>query len=337
MTTLSVIVPMGFVGQFIHDEFGNDTHGPDEFEHMAPLADTEEGVELIIIDRDWPNRWGRVQEVLGVLIDRNVLVYAPPKPGTMIESGYRACCTMRNSGAILSSGDILAFVDDYVSLEGRFVPEIIDHYERTGLVLCPVTLPSIDQATPEGPPSDFGGHNAGIYMCSREQFIELNGFDENLDGAYGEEDTEFQDRLDRLLWLRQKGYRQRRRGLIWERVEHTNGEFPQETKALWAGQTLMKGRKYKVGNLRCNKSYVQHVSYPRIQKESHYRGNIPPTKEQLAAMRAEPCREDCPRCNDDDREQQLESYLDVLKVDVDISAERAACPGPFCGKTDPWS
>jgi hypothetical protein len=252
----------------------------------------------------------------------------------MIENGYRACCAMRNTGAILSRGDILAFVDDYVWLEGRFVQEIIEHFERTGLVLCPVSLPSIDQATPDGPPSDFGGHNAGIYMCSREQFVELNGFDENLDGAYGEEDTEFQDRLDRLLWLRQKGYRQRRRGLIWERVEHTNGDFPQETKAMWARQTLMKGQKYKVGNLRCNKSYVQHVSYPRIQKESHYRGNVPPTQDQLAAMRAEPCREDCPRCNDEDREQQLESYTGSLLVSLDIAAEMASYEGPHRGNVN---
>jgi len=157
MTTLSVIVPLGFVGQYIHDEHGNDTGGPDEFEHMAPLSDAKDGVELVIIDRAWPNRWSRVQEVLGDLIGRGALVYAPPMPGKLIENGYRSCCAMRNAGAILSSGDILAFVDDYVSLEGRYAPEIIEHFERTGLVLCPVSLPSIDQGTPEGPPSDCGG------------------------------------------------------------------------------------------------------------------------------------------------------------------------------------
>ena len=329
MTTLSVVVPLGFINQYIHDEFGNDTGGGDEFYHMAPIMKVKDGIELVIIDRAWPTRWHRVEEELGELVARGAVIYAPPKPSPFVENGYRACCCMRNTGAICSSGDILAFVDDYVMLEGEFVQEIIEHYQRTGLVLCPVCLPKIDQNTPDGPPSDCGGHNSGIYMCSSEQFSELNGFDENLDGSYGEEDTEFQDRLDRLLWLRQKGYRQRRKGLVWPRVEHTNGDFVQSLVPFWDGQPTK-------GNLRCNKSYVKNVSYPRI-RDSKIRGNIPPTKEMLDKMRASPCTDICPRCNASDREQQIESYADVLRMSPDISSEMSARVAKLRGKVNPWA
>lgn len=331
MTTLSIIVSMGFIQQrnllgLVDYAVG---HSGDEFDHMAPLIGSNADFELIIVDRAWPDRWGMVKDSLGGLIEKEKLAYMPSKSSVLLDSGYRACCVMRNSGAICSTGDLLAFVDDYIWMDPAGVDRICEYYDETGGIICPVYSTEADFRTPEGPPSDFGGHNSGIYMCTREQFIELNGWDENFDGAYAEEDTEFQNRLDRLLWLRQAGFRKRERGLVWPITRHENGKIvqnkirPFETK-------LDDG-----GYLRCNKAYYDAVCHGRIDK-SNTRGNTIPSDEEIKALAEYKCTERCSICNREDRSEQVASYQKLLVVDETIGKRTKANNEKYSGKVNPW-
>jgi hypothetical protein len=320
MRTLSIILPLGFVNQVPdHNDYG------DEFGHMAPLVEANCDVELIIVDRAWPNRWDRVEAMLGSMIDR--VAYVPPKPSVFIDHGYRAVSSMRNAGAICSDGHLLAFVDDHLVLDPRVTEVVCEHYLETGRILCPADSLKGRATIPEGPASDFSGHNPRIYMSRREDFIATNGFDEQFDGTWGEEDTDWENRIDRHLSFHGK-LRQRKRGLLWLWTEHANGKFVQEKKPFWP----------ELGNqsyLRCNRAYYQRVCYPRMEANNVF-GNVVPTNEELDALRGHICSPDCKECQRADRNKQIESYK-IIPIDDKVSAKVQAWDGrSFCGLIDPW-
>lgn len=320
MRTLSIILPLGFVNQ-VPD--AND-YG-DEFGHMAPLVEANCDVELIIVDRAWPDRWDRVEAMLGAMLDR--VAYVPPKPSVFIDHGYRAVSSMRNAGALCSDAHLLAFVDDYLVLEPRATEAVCEHYLTTGRILCPVDRVDGRAPIPQGPASDFSGHNPRIYMSRREDFIATNGFDEQYDGTWGEEDTDWQDRIDRHLYF-QHQLRQRRQGVIWRWTHHANGSWREKKVPFWP----------EVGNqsyLRCNRAYFQCVSHPRVEKNNVF-GNVVPTDEELDKLRGHICLDGCGVCNRSDREQQIASYK-TIPIDDKISEKMLAWEGrSFSGKSDPW-
>jgi hypothetical protein len=244
---------------------------------MAPLAQARSAVELVIVDRAWPSRWDRVKDAMGAMLDR--VAYIPPKPSAIIAHGYRAASSMRNSGAIASRGEVLAFVDDFCWLGGDVADEVCAFYDENKKILCPLHHERTEEQIPEGDDFQvFSGHSPAVYMCTREDFAALNGFDENFDGAYGEEDTEFQNRLDRLLWLRgQNGaLRVRKRGLLWRASWHENGPLPEERTLPWEGASDSQ-------YLRCNISYFRAVCQPRVERNETV-GNVVPTPERTSCM-----------------------------------------------------
>jgi hypothetical protein len=322
MRTLSIILPLGFIHQRNEErpELG------DEFAHMAPLAEAQCDVELIIVDRAWPYRWQRVEDTLGGMLDR--VAYIAPKPSVFVDHGYRAVSSMRNAGAICSSGKVLAFVDDHLILEPRAAEAVCEHYEETGRVLCPVDREDVDARTPEGAASEFSGHNARIYMSRREEFLVSNGYDEQFDGTYGEEDTEWQNRIDQLL-VAQHQLRQRRRGLIWRWTFHANGRYVQPRTPFWP--ELEVGTEY----LRCNRAYAKFVCERRLRSgESH--GNIVPTDEEVARLHGLTCADECRVCRRGDRDKQIESYK-TIPIDDKVAEKMVAWEDrSFAGSSDPW-
>lgn len=325
MTDLSIIVTMGYVNQkqVEHKERG------DEIDHISLVAGASSDFEIIIVDRAWPTRWKKASVVLSPLIDRNILSYIPPKPSEHISHGYRACSAMRNSGGIIAKGKIVAFVDDHLLLDPVSTDEVCNHFQKTQRILCPVCSDEIDSRTPGGAPSDFSGHNGGIYMCSREDFITLNGCDENFDGAYGEADTEFEDRIDRQLYLHDGRYRQRKNGVKWLKSFHGNGKFPEKKIPFWKGP---EDKNY----LRCNRAYAHSVCYPRIRKNI-VKGNTVPTDAEMDALRGHNCTDGkCKLCNRGDREEQINSYR-TIKIDSDIASmiDRFGAM-EFRGCQNPW-
>jgi len=183
----------------------------------------------------------------------------------------------------------------------------------------------------------FSGHNPGIYMCSRTQFEALSGFSEHFDGAHGEADTEWENRLDRLLdttpgW----GLRLRKHGLMWRRTHHVNGVPPQRRQYPWSdrfpelnlsflaeeGQEwlfqLLKrepavslndyGKKLGSESLRCNRAFYEHVCVPRL-KAGEFNTTTELTDQEVERLRTNTCSHHCGVCQREDRECQIQSYF----------------------------
>jgi hypothetical protein len=321
MTTLSIIVAMGFPNQeSLVPERG------DEFDHMAPAIDADADFELVIVDRAWPTRWPRVQAALEGVLER--VMYVAPRRTELLRRGYRAVSSMRNSGAACSNGEVLVFVDDYMHLDPRAIEAMCETWRREQRLLSPVYMEEMQ------PPGEglqiFSGHNPGVYVCSREDFIALNGYDENYDGSYGEEDTDFEDRLDRLLWLRaaNDALRVRQRGIFFRRTDHGHNAFPEAMDKPWDYET-------DPTYLRCNRCYFQAVSFPR-KEANRTAANIPLTTDEITRLREHACSDTCGVCRREDRDTQIASY-DRFAPDG-LSGERVKVEGHReYGMYDPWS
>jgi hypothetical protein len=323
--TLSVIVPIGFINQKNEER----PERGDEFDHCAAIRSATQDVEIIIVDRAYPDRWDHVERAFDGKLGN--VMYVPPKPSKVIGFGYRAASSMRNSGALVSTGSVLAFVDDFCWLDGAVADEVCKQYLETGDVLCPLFHDNQEPQIPQGKLQRFSGHSPAVYMCTREAFADINGFDENFDGAYGEEDTEFEVRLDRYLWLRgqNNALRLRRRGLFWKRTWHKNGHLPGPRMVPWPG--IDKDNGY----LRCNRGYFQAIAHARTERNDT-KGNVVPTEEEINKLRHHRCLDTCGVCVRGDREHQLAAYTGLFRTD-DTVGERMREPGSRrYGGFDPW-
>lgn len=353
MPKVSVIVALGYVFQCaddVHDELGNDTGksgrvtGGDEFDHMSPLSDLDDDTELIIVDRAWPYRWDRVCVALRSMLNR--VRYIKPKPSELISRGFRAASSMRNSGAICATGDVFVFADDFCRLEAKSIKKIKEHYIKDNILVHPVITPS------ESKTEIFGGHNPGVYVCTREQFEILRGFEENFDGAYGEEDTDFQERLDLLLRQSEDGrYPKRARvtGVTFPHTFHKNGVFPAigflATKPgnIWAPWEFPSDLHMDLwrNKLRCNSVMYRAVYEPEIRAGTRISGNlaIGPDGLEIDLLKKSKCSEACNRCNASDREEQIKSYCS-FHPDQRILVKMQKATSVLCGqygKLDPWT
>jgi len=325
---LSIIITMGFERQLNIEspELG------DEFDHMYPLRDATAPVELIVVDRSWPKRWLLLKQAFEGSGIR--LKYIPSKPSMLLSRGYRAVNAMRNSGAIASEGCILAFVDDFFWLDASSADAVWEAWKKHRFILCPVVGQRL--WPPEGHIGYqvFSGHNPGIYMCTREQFIALGGFNEHFDGAHGEADTEWQHRLDRICdttpgWT----LRRRLRGVMWKRTEHANGDCPQKLLYPWSEQH--PGVTTRTNSLRCNRAFYQKISVPRIAK-SIFDASIPLTQDEVERLRGYRCVAHCGVCSREDRDMQIDSYM---KWPIDEDVSRKMVDGAAYkreGIYDPW-
>jgi len=353
MPKVSVIVVLGYVFQRaddVYDEFGRDTGkfgritNGDEFDHMSPLCELDDDTELIIVDRAWPYRWDRVCVALRPMIDR--VRYIKPKQSELIDRGFRAASTMRNAGAICATGDIFIFVDDFCRLEADAIRQIKQYYTKDNLLVHPVITPS------ESRTEVFGGHNPGVYMCTREQFEILRGFEENFDGSYGEEDTDFQERLDLLLRQNDEGrYPKRARvlGVVFPHTFHRNGVFPASgflvTKPgnIWPPWEFPQDFHIDLwhNKMRCNAVMYRAVYEPEIRSGTRVAGNIAIGGDAVALdrLRNARCSDSCNRCNAADREEQISSYCRFhpdQRIVIRMQKAMSVLSGRY-GKLDPWT
>jgi len=343
---VSIILTLGYVDQEIntspHGALPGECRDPDagdEIDHAGAIQSATAPWELVIVDRMWPRRWGRVAEVFGK--DNENVRYIPPKPSEILDLGYRAVSTMRNAGAIMATGNLFAFVDDFCKLEGATVDMMWLFLQEENLLLTPVIFPSMADKD-----EVFGGHNGGVYACTRDHFIRLCGFDEHFDGAYGEEDTEFENRLDQLLYRYGAvidGPKQRvhRPGAVFPRTRHHNGVFEQDTTPPWEmeGGDDEQQRTLKT-YLRCNRALFMRVYDEMIRQGERIQANKPfePGSPELDSLRFAPCVEGCGICNRPDREQQIESYVRFapdqrIVQNMNVTLEKHS---DRSGSFDPW-
>lgn len=292
MDLLSIIIPIGFVNQQVL----RGVKRGDEIDHLAPVIDVKSPVELVIVDAAWPSRWDRIQEVLGEIIDK--VRYVSPKPSVIFDYGYRSTSNTRNSGAIVSLGDLLIFVDDFILVDSESIDAVCEEFENTGRLLHP-TLHKL----PVGRIQRFTGHNGGIYLSSRKLFMMTEGFDENFDGSYGEEDIDFEVRLDAVIrkMTGQNALRIKRYGVKFSRTPHKNGRLVKpmgKTVPFWDGGLT------DAHYMRCNRAYFKFVKGPRANRTL--------TREQVDMMRGKVCASHCGPCRRNDREHQILSYSSLV-------------------------
>src|ERR1700751_2006485 len=117
----------------------------------------------------------------------------------------------RNTAAAYARGELLIFVDDCTELLSTFVEAAVEVYVEGKIPSCLlIMLDRIPRINPtwqdrEHPCSCWWdlrtwpvvGHVGGVFVISRQDFLRLNGFDENFDGNWGCEDQEFWARVDR--------------------------------------------------------------------------------------------------------------------------------------------
>jgi hypothetical protein len=261
------------------------------------------------------------------MLDR--VLYLAPRRTELMRRGYRAVSAMRNAGAACSNGELLAFVDDFMHLDPEAIDAVVQLWRTDGRVLCPVYNAAMEP--PDAGLHIFSGHNPGIYLCSRQDFAALNGYDENYDGSYGEEDTDFEDRLDRLLWNRGQNdaLRLRQQGVRFERTEHENNDFAEPMDKPWEYEDATPGY------LRCNRAYFNAVSHPRKER-NQLAANDGLNDEDMVHLQEHRCTETCSVCNRSDRALQVESYVRFLP-DSNVG-NRVLLPGIRpAGSYDPWS
>jgi hypothetical protein len=313
---LSVVVALGYTEQRSE---GNPALG-DEFDHVAPALGAE-GVELILVDRAWPSRWDRVEATCGHHMDR--VKYIPPRPTELQRRGYFCVASTFNSGAIVARGHLLMFVGDFLRLNAAVLHAVNVEFDATQQLLHPY-IPNWMKLDVRQ--RRFTGHNPGVKVCTARQFEIIGGYNEHLDGTSDNDDIEFQIRLDALMLKENMPPRIQRLGYELLRTNHANGVFPVPFDPLWPQAIRMR--------LRCNQSYVHALSIPRGQRYE-YKAPTRLTPEMLDALRRHDC--DCPRCQADDREQQLESYaMQGDNPDIEELRRQAFYDGNRDGMFNPW-
>lgn len=322
---LSVTVVMGYTGQ-------TNISAPvigDEFDHLVAAIGAKHNIELIIVDKAWPSRSKRVVRALEPML-ANVR-YIPPRPTFLTSRGYFGVSSAMNSGGVCSRGEILMFVGDFLNLQSTILDQVCNAYYEENKLLHPV-IQSQAAAVNTEKEQIFSGHNSGIKVVGRRHFEQTWGWEEYFDGAYGEDDVEWQQRLDVLISQENVFKRVRRLGIDFHRSYHENGVMPVPFRPLWEHPVP-----HKRVDLRCNRVFYQAVVYPRLQN-GQFVGNQPLTPDELEALRTAKCTDHCEICNRADRKKQIRSYAmqDLPNIPILMRVMEQTI-GHRHGVLDPWS
>jgi hypothetical protein len=169
---MSVVVILGFKTE---DQV-TTAHNPvgDEFDHMAGLARLERPFELIVVDRAWPDRQHRMEEVFGA---RCRWRYIPPRPSEWVKRGMWSVSCSMNSGAICSVGELLVMSGDFNVFKADQFAFIYDGWFKQRKLYQPVVdfiWGNFQIPEKEEP---IVGLNVGPRVLTRAMFWLLNGWD----------------------------------------------------------------------------------------------------------------------------------------------------------------
>jgi glycosyltransferase involved in cell wall biosynthesis len=220
-------------------------------------------IELIIVDGFYKLRAFNFEELCNPGRMDFPFKYIPPKPSPWLDNrGYKAC-NDRNSAIIMSSGELIVILDDCtIPSNTNLLKQMWDCY-KNWILLKPLLYHHdyreynlkvlIDDLVPwsktQADTENFvrigdtrflesSGHRGGVFSFPAWLYEAVNGFDEEMDGDYGSEDTEINERIDAHGYVR---YIMEGGQHPFIRVHHD--EFKEKNK------TLVRHR--------CNISYIQ--------------------------------------------------------------------------------
>lgn len=305
----SITVILGYVGQKSHEP-----EVPNEIAALKGLCDVEVPIELIIVDRAWPERWDLITDTLPGMLER--VRYVPVRPTQYVEKGMFAVSGAMNSGAICSTGELLLSSGDFSVFTPKQIELMYRGWFDHGKLYAPVVDISWGRFQIPTKIAPVTGLNVGPRLYSRNMLRMIGGWEEALDGSRGRDDETIDLSLDMVL--RTMGLeRWRHPELVIHKARHEGGQMPQVFIPPWSGT------EWKF--LRCNLSFAQKVLAPR-RARGEFRLNLKVTKDDIAAMR-EPCditklhevhgvhrsvleqsNQIICQCQRGDRPQQLDSY-----------------------------
>jgi hypothetical protein len=354
---MSVVVILGFKTE---DQV-TTAHNPvgDEFDHMAGLARLERPFELIVVDRAWPDRQHRMEEVFGA---RCRWRYIPPRPSEWVKRGMWSVSCSMNSGAICSVGELLVMSGDFNVFKADQFAFIYDGWFKQRKLYQPVVdfiWGNFQIPEKEEP---IVGLNVGPRVLTRAMFWLLNGWDETYDGTKGVEDEDFDVRTDALInhlvetgklnrsGLRYSGeLRLRHPKLVFHKTDHHRASPPHPYDPPWTDPVTPPWYR-----LRCNLAYMNRVVMPYI-RSGQYKANMAVKPVNVEAMRQGCGHEDLIQasripaerrhernrrictCGREDREQQLESYRAWVPPNVLGFMDRfERMFGNSYGSMNPW-
>jgi glycosyltransferase involved in cell wall biosynthesis len=254
-------------------------------------------IELIIVDGFYDIRAFNFEELCNPGRMDFPFKYIPPKPSPWLENrGYKAC-NDRNSAIIMSSGELIVILDDctipsHPDLLRQIwecykhwilLKPLLNHHDYRGNELKVLQddlynwIPTqkdtenfvefSDEGNPVARYLESSGHRGGVFAFPAWIYEAVNGFDEEMDGDYGSEDTEINERIDAHGFVR---YIREKAQYPFIRFHHD--EFKEKSK------TLVRHR--------CNISYIQwkRNTDPEIRMSANQR------KVEVEDLHAQACQ-----------------------------------------------
>lgn len=355
---MSIVVILGFRTE--DQKVTDENPIGDEFDHMAKLVRLERPWELIVVDRDYPNRVERMIDVFG---RDGPWRYLPPIQSEWVRRGMWAVSCSMNSGAICSNGELLVMSGDYNVFEKEQFEFIYDGWFKEGKLYQPVVdfiwgnfqIPKKEEPVV--------GLNVGPRVVTRTMFKLMNGWDEWYDGSKGVEDEDFDIRMDALIregnGAAGIGQRFRHPRLVMHKTKHQRGAPPNEYRPMWTHPVTPPWYR-----LRCNLAYMNRVAVPRTERRDvgyeACKASLHVSDEEIEKIRegchhedlvvasgvplgqrAERNRNIC-ACNRPDREKQLRSYSGWIPTNISWMMDAFEWmlrnkSYIVSGQIDPWS
>lgn len=269
--TLSINVILGYVGQVSLE------HGiRDEIDAMRGLLRVDRPLELVLVDRSWPARWGRIVEVFGSIIDK--VRYVPVRPKDVVDRGMYVVSGAMNSGIVCSSGGLILSSGDFSAFRPQEIRVMYDEWFERKKLIAPLIDGSWAVHQRPGRRVLSQGLNVGPRLYPRNVIRAIGGWEEAFDGSRGREDEAIDLCLDLYLKRVLDGGRWRDPRVIIHKVRHKNGQVEIVYKPPWD----LPEKPPRIW-LRCNLSFSQRVIYPRLDR-GEWRTNLPVGEEDIARM-----------------------------------------------------
>ena len=258
--------------------------------------------------------------------------YIPTKPSPWFELDKNAITISndRNAGIIMASGDVIMCIDDCcVPMHTDFLKMYMEHLQR-GILLRPILFGydyskkpvKIDsdplvawRATqPKKEFHEVSGNCPRCYFFPTKTYEDLGGFDQNFDGSWGCEDSDWYKRVDKS-------------GI--KRFITGNGQHH-------IAVIHHKNLRYSHSGYVCNEAYAQW-KYEQIDKLNHVvanQRNLDDTDISAIRLRCQTCPTKCER----NEPPGLELYMKMQRT-FSLADQRKDMTKAFGSKTgafDPW-
>lgn len=194
--------------------------------------------------------------------------YIPPKPSPWHDLEAPTICSDRNSGVILSRGEIIIVLDDCTfPVHAEAFEQIWNFWNEKSILLRPVMDVHRNDFIPMRIVEDnlnnwikeqetkcnlleVSGQRGGVFIFPAYVYEKINGFDERFDGDFGCEDLDFNNRVDAFgtkRFVLKEGQCRFLRMSHTHEIQRYYGYICNEAYAQWSYRRIWEHREHKAG------------------------------------------------------------------------------------------